>query len=130
MQTMTFPKNSASYTSLSYDSWIVGAVLFDWNGLPQEYFVDSQRTTIPWEQAVFQVLGLRWLLMSSLRLEGFSYAKVACQGYVAFIIRKRENYVALLLDRDSQSCTDLAFMEWLYRFDVTDLRNHPRFGLG
>lgn len=111
----------------SYYDCVVGAVVFDWNGLPQEYFVTPESERLPWEQAVFQMLGLRWLLMSYSRLGGFYHARVSCQDYTAFVIRQREYYMAILLERSEARDRDPAFMEWLRAFEVSYLRSDPRF---
>ncbi len=109
-----------------YDA-VVGAVVFDWNGLPQEYFVIPESELLPWEQTVFQMLGLRWLLMSYLNLGGFYHAKVSCENYSAFVVRQREYYMAILLERSDARDSDPAFMEWLQAFEVSYLRTDPRF---
>jgi hypothetical protein len=111
----------------SYYDCVVGAVVFDWNGLPQEYFVIPESELLPWEQTVFQMLGLRWLLMSYLRLGGFYHARVSCQEYTAFVIRQREHYMAVLLERSDDRENDPTFMEWLRAFEVSYLRSDPRF---
>lgn len=121
----------ASTTALArpgtyYDA-VVGAVVFDWNGLPQEYFVIPESELLPWEQTVFQMLGLRWLLMSYLNLGGFYHAKVSCENYSAFVVRQREYYMAILLERSDTRDSDPAFMEWLQAFEVSYLRTDPRF---
>lgn len=116
----------------AYYERIAGAVLFDSNGLPQEYFTALQSQDISWEQAVFQVLGLRWLLMSSLQLEGFNYAKVSCNRYLAFVLRRRDYYMALLFRKPLDSALTDAdsppeFVNWLRGFEVQTLRTDPRF---
>jgi hypothetical protein len=114
---------------VDYGDRIAGAVLFDNTGFPHEYFICDRPTGISWEQTVFQVLGLRGLLMSSLRLEGFRYAKVSCCDHTAFIIRKRENYMALLLtqEQEENALHDPHFLHWLQDFEVSHLRTNPRF---
>ncbi len=111
----------------TFEDAIVGAVIFDWNGLPQEYFVSQASEPLLWEKTVFQVLGLRWLLMSTLNLENFHYAKVLCEAHTAFILRQQEYYVALLLDTSLIQTNDPLLMEGLWNFQVSGLRSNPQF---
>jgi hypothetical protein len=111
----------------SYTENIVGAAIFDWNGLPKEYFTTEENGDISWVQTVFQVLGLRSLLMSSLRLEGFHHATVCSEGYSAVIIKQRDNYVALLVDTTGLSELSPAFLQWAQSFDYNRLNTDPRF---
>lgn len=106
---------------------IVGAAVFDWNGLPKDYFTTEENGDIAWVQTVFQVLGLRSLLMSSLRLEGFHHAMVRSDHYHAVIIKQRDNYVALLID--TKGLTELSphFLQWAQSLDYSRLASNPRF---
>ncbi|MBF2025976.1 MAG: hypothetical protein IGS48_04305, partial [Oscillatoriales cyanobacterium C42_A2020_001] len=61
---------------MSYMNDVIGAAIFDLNGLPKEYFTTSDNSNMGWVQTIFQALGLRSLLISSLQLEGFHYATI------------------------------------------------------
>ncbi len=76
---------------------ILGVALFDVNGLPKAYFTTAAHPSTGWVQMVFQALGLRSLVASSLKLEGFHYTLIALSGSTAVVIRRRQDYVALLL---------------------------------
>ncbi|MGA1263992.1 MAG: hypothetical protein ACO331_08795 [Prochlorothrix sp.] len=105
---------------------VVGAAVFDWNGLPKEYFTTDQNKDIGWVQTVFQVLGLRSLLMSSLRLEGFLHVTVNGSPYRAVIVKHRDGYVALLVDtKEGDIPPD--FLEWAQSFNTQRLNTDPRF---
>ena len=115
---------------VNYYDAVVSAVVFDWNGMPQEYFMVpswEESSTLAWEKAVFQVLGLRWLLMSSLNLEGFQHSKLKGDAYTIHIIRQQEHHMALLLESCELRDRQPDFLEWLCGFDLSYLRNDPRF---
>lgn len=124
--------NGSSLQSTSYDRWIVGAAVFDWNGLPIQYFVPSEAVALPWEEAVFEALGLQALLLKFLKLEGFSSARVISNpidgvSYSAVVMRRREHYLALLIDDRDLCLENPEFRSWLDRFEVIQLQSHPRF---
>ncbi|MBD2019954.1 hypothetical protein H6F43_07100, partial [Leptolyngbya sp. FACHB-36] len=83
--------------SMSYPDRVVGAAVFDLNGLPKEYFTTSDSTGMGWVQTIFQALGLRSLLMSSLQLEGFHHATIHGEEYSAIVVKQRAHYTALLV---------------------------------
>jgi hypothetical protein len=124
--------NASSPPSLSHDRWIVGAAVFDWTGLPIQYFVSMDTVDLPWEEAVFEALGLQALLLKFLKLEGFSSARVISHPiegvcYSAMVLRRREHYLALLID-DRELCLENSeFRAWLDRFEAVQLRDNPRF---
>lgn len=76
---------------------IQGVALFDMNGLPKAYFVTDAHRTTQWVQMVFQALGLRSLLVSYFKLEGFHHIAICLKGRTAIVVRRRHDYVALLL---------------------------------
>lgn len=101
--------------------------MFDWNGLPKEYFTTDQNKDIGWVQTVFQVLGLRSLLMSSLRLEGFQHVMVSGSPHQALIVKHRNGYVALLMNVGDGEAVNPDFLEWAQTFDTQRLTHDPRF---
>jgi hypothetical protein len=124
--------NASSPPSLSHDRWIVGAAVFDWTGLPIQYFVSMDTVTLPWEEAVFEALGLQALLLKFLKLEGFSSARVISHPiegvcYSAMVMRRREHYLALLIDDRELCLENPEFRAWLDRFEAVQLRDNPRF---
>ncbi len=118
------PLHSESY---NYQAHITGAVLFDSNGLPQEYFTTSQNSLENWEQLVFQLLGLRWLLMSSLNFDSFGFARASSGHHTAVLLRQRETYLALLTENLQEKVYDLEYRQWLFSFKLSDLRSDERF---
>jgi len=118
---------SSDYEQYSYRAHVTGAVLFDSNGLPREYFTTAQLTLENWEQLIFQLLGLRWLLMSSLSFDHFSFARASSGHHTAVLLRQRESYVALLTENLQGKIYDIKFRQWLSTFDLTTLRHDERF---
>jgi len=117
----------SDYEQYSYRAHVTGAVLFDGNGLPREYFTTTQLTLENWEQLIFQLLGLRWLLMSSLSFDRFSFARASSGHHTAVLLRQRESYVALLTENLQGKIYDIKFRQWLSTFDLTTLRHDERF---
>lgn len=111
-------------SSKSHIDEIIGAAIFDLNGLPREYFTTSE--DMSWVQIIFQSLGLRSLLMSSLQLEGFHHVMIQGNGYCAVVVKQRSHYAALLLQQQGEEISD-CLVEWAQSFQLSALREHPRF---
>lgn len=128
------PQTNTEFTSsislvnsaISYLDDIIGAAIFDLNGLPKEYFTTTESTNMSWVQTIFQALGLRSLLMSSLQLEGFHHATIEGQEYLAVIVKQRTQYTALLLRPTEHECSD-QLLKWIQNFQTDTLRQHSRF---
>ncbi len=105
--------------------FIVGAAVFDLNGLPKEYFTTPEDGNMIWVQTIFQALGLRSLLMSSLQLEGFHHATILGTDHSAVVVKQKAHYVALLIQ--PQAAIDAAFIERVQAFEPSELKNNPRF---
>ena len=109
---------------------IVGVAIFDFNGLPQEYFITADNESTSWVQLVFQALGLKSLLMSSLQLEGFSHISIELDQQTAIVVRTKEEYVALLMGQSLTFATAQEsdrFSHWVRQFERQLLREHSRF---
>lgn len=109
---------------------IIGVAVFDRGGLPREYFVTAENDSTSWVQIVFQALGLKSLLMASLKLESFQQIAIGLHHQTAFVIRTKTDYVALLLDGTHHfSSVEAAerFNQWVRQFEQQSLRQHPRF---
>ena len=109
---------------------IVGVAIFDFNGLPQEYFITADNESTSWVQLVFQALGLKSLLMSSLQLEGFSHITIELDQQTAIVVRTKEEYVALLMGQSLTFATAQEsdrFSHWVRQFERQLLREHNRF---
>ena len=109
---------------------IVGVAIFDFNGLPQEYFITADNESTSWVQLVFQALGLKSLLMSSLQLEGFSHITIELDQQTAIVVRTKEEYVALLMGQSLTFATAQEsdrFSHWVRQFERQLLREHSRF---
>lgn len=121
--------NSPAKTSLKITD-ILGIAIFDINGLPREYFVTEENPGTGWVQIVFQALGLRSLLSSSLELEGFHQITIALEETTAIVVRRRQDYIALQFKgkvplhnpADSDRLTAL-----INALDPDKLRQHPHF---
>lgn len=105
---------------------VIGAAVFDLSGLPKEYFTIPDNSNMSWVQTIFQALGLRSLLMSSLKLEGFNYVTVYGSEYCAIVVKQRNYYIALLLNRQVEEVST-ELVEWAQQFEPDRLRNDPRF---
>lgn len=109
---------------------ILGVAIFDFSGLPREYFITADNESTSWVQLVFQALGLKLLLMSSLKLEGFSHICIDLDQQTAIVVRTKEEYVALLLGRSLKFATAQEsdhFSHWVRQFERQLLRQHDRF---
>lgn len=112
--------------SMSYLDYIVGAAIFDLNGLPKEYFTTSDTGNMSWVQTIFQALGLRSLLMSSLQLEGFHHVTIHGMDYCAVVVKQKSHYTALLVQQGEEAITE-AFIQWAQNFQPGQLKQDPRF---
>lgn len=110
---------------MPYPNCVVGAAVFDLNGLPKEYFTTPEDDNMSWVQTIFQALGLRSLLMSSLQLEGFHHATILGTDYSAVVVKQKTQYVALLIQ--PQAAIDADFIEWIQAFEPNELKQNPRF---
>ena len=111
---------------MSYINDVIGAAIFDLNGLPKEYFTTTDNSNMSWVQAIFQALGLRSLLMSSLRLENFQHVTIQGEEYCAIIVKQRIHYMALLLKQTVEEVPS-DMIDWAQNFEPEDLRENPRF---
>lgn len=111
---------------MSYINDVIGAAIFDLNGLPKEYFTTSENHSISWLQTIFQALGLRSLLSSSLQLENFHHAVIEGSGYCAIIVKQRSVYSALLLKQKNEEVSP-EIIDWVHSFEPEVLRENPRF---
>lgn len=121
------PMSSSTSPSETYADSVIGAAIFDPSGLPKEYFTTPDSGDIGWVQTIFQALGLRSLLVSSLRLEGFSHAIIHGTGYFAIVVKQKANYTALLVKQNDLRGVSQSFVRWVHEFEPSTLRNHPRF---
>jgi len=108
---------------------VVGAAVFDLSGLPREYLVTDEVDNVGWVQTVFQALGLRSLLMSSLQLDGFHYASTCADGYRAIVVKQKDQYIALLLKPEHSHPVTQDLINWARTFDPDELKLYPQFRL-
>ncbi len=111
---------------MPYADMIVGAAVFDLNGLPKEYFITPETANMSWVQTIFQALGLRSLLMSSLQLEGFQHATIRGDEFCAIVVRQRSQYTALLLSQQEELLAE-SLIQWAQTFQLNELKHNPRF---
>jgi predicted regulator of Ras-like GTPase activity (Roadblock/LC7/MglB family) len=112
---------------MTYSDDVVGAAIFDLNGLPKEYFTTPEDDNVSWVQTIFQALGLRSLLMSSLQLEGFHHATILGTTHSAVVVKQKAHYVALLVQ--PHAVIDAAFIGWVQTFESSELKSNARFQL-
>lgn len=109
---------------------ILGVAIFDQSGLPREYFVTKAEPDTVWVQIVFQALGLRSLLASSLQLEGFQQITIRLENATTIVVRRRQDYMALQFkgklnftsQQDWERLTAL-----INGLDPVKLKEHPHF---
>lgn len=121
--------NIPAKTSLKITD-ILGVAIFDLTGLPREYFVTEENPTTGWVQIVFQALGLRSLLSSSLELDGFHQITINLEETTAIVVRRRQDYIALqfkgrLLVNNPADSERL--MNQIGGLNPDKLRQHPHF---
>ncbi len=109
---------------------ILGVAIFDLNSLPKEYYVTPENDNTHWVQLVFQALGLKSLLMSSLKLDGFLHISIGSGQQTAIVVRGKDDYIALLM-RDPILFKDVEqsdkFSQWVRHFEQKLLRQNRRF---
>jgi len=116
-----------SVSKVDYLDQVLGAATFDLNGLPKDYFTTERSNNISWVQTIFQALGLRSLLMSSLQLEGFHHAVINSTSYSAIVVKQSTRYMALLVERSDQTVITKAFVQWTQDFEPALLESDSRF---
>lgn len=123
-------KSSSLVSQKAILSSILGVAIFDLSSFPREYYVTADNNNTNWVQLVFQVLGLKSLLMSSLKLEGFSHISIGFSQQTAIVVRTKDDYIALLM-RESILFKDVEqadkFSQWVRHFEQKLLRQNSRF---
>lgn len=119
-------ESPTSAVNLTIDH-ILGVAIFDLNGLPKEYYTTGQYQDISWVQTIFQALGLRSLLMSSLRLEGFSNSVVYGTDYCAIVVKQRNCYLAAIVHNAIFDQQSGALIDWLQQIDPNQFRTNEQF---
>ncbi|WP_039729193.1 hypothetical protein [Leptolyngbya iicbica] len=109
---------------------ILGIALFDLSGLPREYFVTEENPTTGWVQIVFQALGLRSLLTSSLELEGFHQITINLEATTAMVVRRKKDYIALQFKGKlalQNPADEERLLNLIAALNPDKLRQHPHF---
>ncbi|MDX1978521.1 MAG: hypothetical protein SFT94_12685 [Pseudanabaenaceae cyanobacterium bins.68] len=107
---------------------VLGAATFDLSGLPREYFVPrTGNHQITWVQTIFQVLGIRSLLASSVKLEGFSHAILRGEQYSALVVKQPNGYFAILTAPDAPALGDTAMIAWTKQLNANQFKKNPQF---
>ncbi len=109
---------------------ILGVAIFDFSGLPREYYITADHDETDWVQLVFQALGLKSLLSAGLELGEFGHLAIRSSQLVAMVVGTPTNYVALLLREpiplnNAQQTQD--FTQWVAHFETELLRQQERF---
>jgi len=121
------PDNVGAFAQMDYMNDVLGVAIFDLNGLPKDYYMTNESNTVNWVQAIFQALGLRSLLMSSLQLEGFHHAVINGSDYTTVIVKQPAHYIAVLIRRTDHADITPAFIQWVQDFEPSCLRTDTRF---
>ncbi|HAN46334.1 MAG TPA: hypothetical protein DCQ32_07250 [Cyanobacteria bacterium UBA8156] len=113
-------------SEVDYEAILLGAAAFDLSGLPKEYLTTTRSVqSITWVQSVFQSLGMRSLLGSSLRLEPFQYCVLHGRSCSALVLRQAQGYVSFLLPRSQ--LVDPSLLQWARTVRFGDLKRNPAF---
>ena len=121
--------NSSAKTSFKITD-ILGVALFDLNGLPREYFVTAKNPTTDWVQIVFQALGVRSLLASSLELKDFRQVTITLKTTTAIVVRRPEDYIALKFDGQlllNSQANQEQLRQLIGALNSDVLQQHPHF---
>ncbi len=99
---------------------LIAAITFDSLGLPEQYFGSPKlKGKIVGAKLMGRVLSLQSLLMSSLQLGSFSYAKTTCEAYTTIVIAQDGRYIALLFDPAAiATVTTSALCQWMRQLDA------------
>lgn len=106
---------------------IIGAAVFDLSGLPKEYYTTHESHKISWVQTIFQALGLRSLIMSSLQLDGFNHAVIHGEHHCAIVVKQKTRYLALLMRQTDLIDSSQTLLNWMQTFEPSTLKTNPRF---
>ena len=134
MTTVQAPEPTGKSSPLSSQEGILNSILgvaiFDLNSLPKEYYITDENDNTNWVQLVFQALGLKSLLMSSLKLDGFLHISIGFSQQTAIVVRAKNDYIALLM-REPILFKDVEqadkFSLWVRNFEQKLLRQNSRF---
>lgn len=75
---------------------IFAVATFDSNGILERSEFRAERQAPYWTEAIFSAIGFKGLLDATLNHRSFRHAKISGKGHVAFLVRRRRRYVALL----------------------------------
>jgi len=121
------PDNAQLHDSTSFSDSVIGAAIFDFSGLPKEYYTTAQNPDISWVQTIFQALGLRSLITSSLQLDGFQHAVIHGTEHSAVVVKQKTRYMALLIRKSEFLKRSDIFLSWMQEFEPSTLRANTRF---
>jgi hypothetical protein len=112
----------------AFENIVQGAATFDLSGLPKEYFtlVDGSKSII-WVQPIFQAIGLKSLLATSLSLDMFYHVVIRGSDFIAIVVRQNTCYLAILLEPSHNGFVNEKLINWARQFDTGSLKRHPRF---
>lgn len=112
------PVSVSQNLSSDYLTYVIGAVVFDLNRLPQAHFTTSQNDQSEWIQTAFQGLCLESLLQCSLQLKGLRYVIAHTSNYMIVVLQQPHRYVGLLLRSHTPHTLLGQILQWA---EATDL---------
>lgn len=119
--------DSTSQTLIFDPQVILGAAVFDLNGLPKDYFTSIDYQDIGWVQTAFQALGLRSLLTSSLQLEIFQYSIVHGTEQCTLITKQAQGYLAVIVTQKVFQEQSDQLIQWIQTLTPEMLTNISHF---
>lgn len=112
------PVSVSQNLSSDYLTYVIGAVVFDLNRLPQAHFTTSQNDQSEWIQTAFQGLCLESLLQCSLQLKGLRYVIAHTSNYMIVVLQQPHRYVGLLLRSHTPHTLLGQILQWAESTDL------------
>jgi len=85
---------------------VAAIAIFDRSGILEGCEVCGNAPSHNWTEAAFHTIGLKKLLTTCLKQQNFEYAKMSAPGCTAFILRRRNRFIAIVAA--PQSCVQEA----------------------
>jgi hypothetical protein len=104
-----------------YSDYVMGAAIFDLNNLPIHYFTTGAVKQMEWVQATFQALCLQSFLGCCLQLTGFNHVKIHGKECTVILVRQKNRYVGLLLQKDAPDAVAESILQWAQVYDAGSL---------
>jgi hypothetical protein len=109
-----------------YLEQVIGAAVFDLNGLPKQFFITPENPSLIWTQTILQILGLKSLLNPLMPAETFHYVTFSGHQYRALVVNRRSLYLALAIKHHEDEISH-EFIRWAWQVQLETFQKNPRF---